>query len=367
MFTETYRGGIFVKTFTKALCLTLSICVIISAFVAGAFSASANYGDDLRRADIKNAVSEGTDTNKYYFYMPEEWRNTYNDAYDGKSLSSCVAGIFWWSGTANCDEYYKTLGQKSWPGYVITEKEVGDENIFIARCPKDVENIIFNNAVDGGEDQYDEKYLKANQTVNIYCGSRYPEDDEFGFYPNGLDSMDNMIYVCNTNYEPTTSELTKETVKGEWFYYYGGGKYGYLKTLAEAQANNAVFSGGKFPELTGKSAENDTPKVTPVQPKVTVKAKNTMKVKAKNVTVKASKLKSKKYTFKAFTVTKAKGKVSYAKVSGSKALSVGKKGNITVKKGTKRGSYTIKVKITAKGSSKYLSKSVTKKVKVKVK
>lgn len=340
---------------------------MISAFAAEAFSASANYSDDLRRADIKDAVPKGTDTNRFYFYMPEEWRNAYNDAYDGKNLSSCAAGIYWWSGTANCDEYYKAIGQKSWPGYVVAEKEVGDPNIFVADCPKDVENIIFNNTVDGGEDKNDEKYFAANQTVNIYCESCYPEDDKYGFYPNGLESMDNMIFVC-APFESTTSELTKETVKGEWFYYYGGGKYGYLKTLAEAQANNAVFSGGKFPELTGKPAENDTPKVTPVQSKATVKVKNTMKVKAKNVTVKASKLKSKKYTFKAFTVTKAKGKVSYAKVSGATRLKLNSKtGKITVKKGTKKGTYKIKVKITVRGNSKYQSKTITKTIRIRVK
>lgn len=61
-------------------------------------------------------------------------------------------------------------------------------------------------------------------------------------------------------------------------------------------------------------------------------------------------------------VDNAKGKVSYKKVSGSKRLTVNKKtGKVTIKKNTKAGSYEAKVKITAKGNSKYLpvTKTIT--------
>ena len=94
---------------------------------------------------------------------------------------------------------------------------------------------------------------------------------------------------------------------------------------------------------------------------------NPIKVTAKTKTVKAKKLKRSKITVNALTVKKAKGEVKYKKLSGSKKLTVNKKGKITIKKGTKKGTYKIKIKITAKGTKKYKSKTVTKKITIKIK
>ena len=102
------------------------------------------------------------------------------------------------------------------------------------------------------------------------------------------------------------------------------------------------------------------------------KTKQPMTVKAKTVTVKASKLKKKNLTVsrsKALTLKKAKGTVTYKKIKGPKKISIDKKtGKITLKKGLKKGSYSLKVKVTAKGTTNYLkgSKTVTIKIKVKV-
>lgn len=103
-------------------------------------------------------------------------------------------------------------------------------------------------------------------------------------------------------------------------------------------------------------------------------AKNTVKVSAKNKSVKAKALSKKKQTVKPITVKNAKGSVTYAKVKkGSSAklykkVSVNKKGVITVKKGSyKKGTYKLKVKVTAKGNKNYESKSVTKTIKIKIK
>ncbi len=91
-----------------------------------------------------------------------------------------------------------------------------------------------------------------------------------------------------------------------------------------------------------------------------VKAKQPMTVTAVQKTVKASALKTAKVTVTALTVKKAQGAVTYAKVSGSSKLTVNKTtGKITVAKGTKAGTYKIKVKVTAKGNSNYLSGSKT--------
>ncbi len=86
---------------------------------------------------------------------------------------------------------------------------------------------------------------------------------------------------------------------------------------------------------------------------------------------KVSALKKKAKTFKAYTVKNAKGALTY-KVTGAaksrKVLKLNKKtGKVTVKKGAKKGTYTLKVKITADGGTTYLAGSKTVTIKVKVK
>lgn len=107
---------------------------------------------------------------------------------------------------------------------------------------------------------------------------------------------------------------------------------------------------------------------------VTAKIKITVVKKANTMTVKAKTIKAKKSaktTFnkaKAFTIKKAKGTVVFKKVKGSKKITINSKtGRITVKKGLKKATYKLKVKITAKGTKAYKSKSKTVTVKVIVK
>ena len=97
------------------------------------------------------------------------------------------------------------------------------------------------------------------------------------------------------------------------------------------------------------------------------KAAQPMKVKARKPSVKYSK--NKKRTIKRARVLKftkkAKGKVSYKKISGSKYLTINKKnGAVTVKKGTAKGTYKIKIRVKAAGNKNY--KAGTKKVTVKI-
>ena len=107
------------------------------------------------------------------------------------------------------------------------------------------------------------------------------------------------------------------------------------------------------------------------------KASNPIKVKPKKVKVKASKLKKKAIKVKAskaFKVTGAKGKISYKRIGISckkklakqakKKIKVGKSGKITCKKGLKKGTYKVKVKVRDAGNASYLP--ATKKVTVKL-
>ncbi len=184
-------------------------------------------------------------------------------------------------------------------------------------------------------------------------------------------------------YKFTTTSLFAQAYKNETdcghCVYKDGKIYGIIKAvqngiitvehLAEVIPNVQKTGTSNEPvTVQPATAAPETKAPVPTFKKLTpAKRLNPMKVTAKAKTVKAKKLKKSKVTVSAITVKNAKGKVTYKKLSGSKKLTVTKKGKITVKKGTKKGTYKLKVKITAKGNSKYLEKSVTKTVKVKVK
>ena len=82
-------------------------------------------------------------------------------------------------------------------------------------------------------------------------------------------------------------------------------------------------------------------------------------------TLSAKKLKKKKSTFKVKAT--AKGKVTYSKVSGDSHIKINKNGKVTVKKGTPKGTYKVKVLVTAKSTSKYNKNTKTTTLTVKVK
>lgn len=100
------------------------------------------------------------------------------------------------------------------------------------------------------------------------------------------------------------------------------------------------------------------------------KSANTLTVKAKTVTLKKKALKKKKATVKAakaMTVAKPVGTVTYKKVAGSNKVSVAKNGKLTVKKKTKKGTYSVKIRVSASGSDTVLAASKVVTVKIKVK
>jgi hypothetical protein len=104
-----------------------------------------------------------------------------------------------------------------------------------------------------------------------------------------------------------------------------------------------------------------------------VKAAQPMTVKAKTVTVSYNKLQKKSRTLavkKTLTIKKAKGtkKFVITKVNKRKAFFKinAKTGKITVRKGLKKGTYKVTVKVIAAGNDNYLAGSKTKTVKIKV-
>lgn len=98
------------------------------------------------------------------------------------------------------------------------------------------------------------------------------------------------------------------------------------------------------------------------------KAAQTLKVSTALKTVKYSSVRKARTLTSKVSVTGAKGAVTYAKVSGSAKLTIGKTtGKITVKKGTKKGTYSIKIKVTSAATANYKAATKTVTVKVRVK
>ncbi len=100
---------------------------------------------------------------------------------------------------------------------------------------------------------------------------------------------------------------------------------------------------------------------------------NTLAVKGRKATVKYKSLKKKAKSLKVTKVIKFKkkgqGTKIYAKAAGNRKITINKKtGKVTMKKGMKRGTYKVKIRVKAKGNTKYKPspwKTVTFKVRVK--
>ena len=140
-------------------------------------------------------------TNRYYFYMPNDWENQLSDN----------AGIYWWEGTNSCT---------TWPGYKATKTYI--DGLYYYDVPKDVTTIIWNNYIDGGYNPESEIYKLAMKSTNI--GTEYYEKGESELYAEGLASFDEMVYVID--YDKTDYNSFETNLVGEWYYYYGGGEYG---------------------------------------------------------------------------------------------------------------------------------------------
>lgn len=126
--------------------------------------------------------------------------------------------------------------------------------------------------------------------------------------------------------------------------------------------NDSIIVLGSDGEVSGPDSDGE--------PETVVQKAGTMTVKAKTVTVKYSKVKKKDQTIKAskaFSVKNKQGKVTYKKKSGNKKITVSSSGKIKLKKGLKKGTYKVKVKVTDAGNDEYKSKSKTVTVKIKVK
>lgn len=119
---------------------------------------------------------------------------------------------------------------------------------------------------------------------------------------------------------------------------------------------------------------DDDPDEPYTPPVIRSKKSNPIKVSAKTKTIKASKLKKRKQKTKSFSIRNAAGsiKVKLFKAGTSSKIynkiKVNKNGSVTFRKGKyKKGLYKIRIRVTAKGNSRYKSKTISKTAKVRIK
>lgn len=280
------------------------------------------------RKNIVNVVPADCATNDVYFYAPEKIRDN--------------VGVYWYEGSYNCDLEENKVNGSGYPGYRVTKTESADKNIYRADIPKDVEQVMFTD-------------------------TRYPTNK---LVTKSLYITEGIKQIFVENPLPPVSYYNPDYIYGDWFYYYGDGKYGPELTLAQAESKNVVYSGGEFPTESPVDI-NGNKDIKPVSSK----KDNPIKVSVKTKSVKAKTLKKKSQSFKAITVKNAQGKVDYKLVKASVKkklrpyISVNKKGVIKIKKwkNAKKGTYKMTVKITARGNTNYNSKVVTKTLKVRIK
>ena len=199
---------------------------------------SAQYGKDVKTVEVENrpesidaaeVVPSGTKTKTLRFYFPDEWKCEHNPFYDGENLNSCKPGIYWWEGSYNCSDFYTE--NKGWPGYSISKTDKADSNIYVVTVPDDVETVVFNNMLKADDDL-------RELTRNVWACDYFPGENEF--YPEGLESVDNMIFVPVRN---ESLSYEKNPYDGNWFYYYGDGKYGtwFLKYSQAVQPGDIIM------------------------------------------------------------------------------------------------------------------------------
>jgi hypothetical protein len=129
---------------------------------------------------------------------------------------------------------------------------------------------------------------------------------------------------------------------------------------AKDMLNSAIASG------TAADVKAMTEKLQKAVDGAKLKDANTMTASGKTITASKNKTKTFKKS-KAFSVKNAKGKVTFAKKSGKAKIVVSKTGKVTVKSGLKKGTYPVKVAVTAAGNDNYLAKTKVVTLKVKVK
>ena len=206
--------------------------------------------------------------------------------------------------------------------------------------------------------------------------------DEYGYWspympvPGAKDKEGKDLWGQVREYNPDYSPKSYSIGYTEADYKDGPYPYKEVKWLNLEDFDPATFNQGHL--MYVGDVLYDCPIIAPccivtVERAVVAKQAQKLTVKAKNQKVKASKLKKKAVSINAkklVKITKAKGTISFKGAAAdkkSKKVLKFKKGKVIIKKGTKKGKYTLKLAVTAKGNGQYKKAKKTVKVKIVVK
>ena len=248
------------KKFKKltSLFLALTLVILMAALSVGNTSAAVDENGYY-------VPEEGESTNRYYFAMPNTWRNKYTD----------TAGVYFMPTAETCG-FVEGKEPISWPGYkaYFDGYKSYAYSIYYVDCPTDIEFIVWNNYIKSGatDDTAMSDAEKQSDGVNTEFCSLYDYDiydtewfaemeesyngdkkalgsyaDNFFYdeeYGSGFSfNFDNMIYVVPQNADSENSSVTGiETYKGNWYFFYGEDEYGTYPTREESEKNNTLYS-----------------------------------------------------------------------------------------------------------------------------
>ena len=248
------------KKFKKltSLFLALTLVILMAALSVGNTSAAVDENGYY-------VPEEGESTNRYYFAMPNTWRNKYTD----------TAGVYFMPTAETCG-FVEGKEPISWPGYkaYFDGYKSYAYSLYYVDCPTDIEFIVWNNYIKSGatDDTAMSDAEKQSDGVNTEFCSLYDYDiydaewfaemeesyngdkkalgsyaDNFFYdeeYGSGFSfNFDNMIYVVPQNADSENSSVTGiETYKGNWYFFYGEDEYGTYPTREESEKNNTLYS-----------------------------------------------------------------------------------------------------------------------------
>ena len=166
-------------------------------------------------------------------------------------------------------------------------------------------------------------------------------------------------------YNGKTININKATVKGSngkiTYTYYSDAK-------CTKKVTKHINAGTYYVKATVAANANYKAATSKAVKLVIKKAAQKITVKTTSKTYAVKTVKSKAQVFAIGAAASGKGKLTYTRVKGSSALTVNAKtGRITVRKGTKKGTYTIQVRVRAAANTNYNAANVTKTIKVIVK
>ena len=202
----------------KLISILLSVAMVVGVFttlpIASAVETNSNSTENTETKYVTNLGGTYTGpiknkSKRYYFAMPKEWC----------TFSNATACAYWWDGEDSCDDWQNSYEMR--PTTINTDD---GSKVYYIDIDENITSIVFNNGIDLGQKSEDEElppnYGKACQTNAIYLQGYDP--NETMIYPDGLDSMEKMIYVPD---DIENESSGSKVYRGEWYYLHSDGKW----------------------------------------------------------------------------------------------------------------------------------------------